>query len=293
MDGFSVESIEDLVLECSSPLSYMYKLSPFVWRDRGRYEILIRAVNHSRYPAEKVARIYHGWSRDGLNFVMDDHPALAPGIGDDKDGCEDPTVAKSGALSYVYYTGWNETKKVGHLMLAVGPDMDHLEKTGIAIPSARGWTDTKEATVVALPDGTSRLFFEFASNGASKIGVAAARTLEGPWEILAPPFDARPDHWDGWHLSPGPILSSDPQHPVMFYNGATRKAAWRIGWIVFNANYTCIVDRCEEPIITPPEGGPGDSDIAFAASSIEEDGSIFLYYSVADKDMFRARLRRR
>jgi len=46
-------------------------------------------------------------------------------------------------------------------------------------------------------------------------------------------------------------------------------------------------------LIAPPRSAPaGDTDIAFAASAVEADGAISLYYSIADKDMLRAIVRR-
>lgn len=45
-------------------------------------------------------------------------------------------------------------------------------------------------------------------------------------------------------------------------------------------------------MITPPRDEPaGDTDIAFAASAVEADGAVGLYYSIADKDMLRAVVR--
>jgi predicted GH43/DUF377 family glycosyl hydrolase len=76
----------------------------------------------------------------------------------------------------------------------------------------------------------------------------------------------------------------------MFYNGATRDAKWRIGWIAFDAGFTRVVARRDDPLIIPPPAGPGDTDIAFAASAVEERNAISLYYSIADKDMIRAKV---
>lgn len=293
MNGITVERIDELGLKCSSPLSFMYKLSPCVWREGPRYEILVRAVNHSPYPAEKVARIYYGHSGDGITFVMDDHPVIAPDTGpDDKDGCEDPTVAIQDGNVYVYYTGWNETTQRSQLLLATGKHIQHLEKRGTTLASSEGHANPKEATVVRAADGSWCLFFEYADQGASKVGVASAPEVGGPWTIRPPLFGARPGHWDDWHLSTGPVLCPDPEHPVMFYNGATREAKWRIGWVVFDALYTRVLARGEDPLIVPPPREPDDADIAFAASAVEEETGISLYYSIADKSMFRAILHR-
>jgi predicted GH43/DUF377 family glycosyl hydrolase len=107
---FTVVQLARLQLTRTSPLTEMYTLSPFVWCGRLRYELLLRAVNHSEVAAEKVARIYFGHSEDGLRFTMGDHPVIAPGPGDDdQDGCEDPTVVVDGDTTYVYYSGWNQT----------------------------------------------------------------------------------------------------------------------------------------------------------------------------------------
>ena len=291
MTGFQVGKIEPMALKSVPPLSEMYTLSPFVWREEGRYALLLRAVPRSENPAEKIARIYAGYSDDGLGFTMDALPTIAPGPDpEDCDGCEDPTVVVVNRETFVYYSGWNEKSKRGELLLAIGPNSQRLTKRGVRLPTTNGYANPKEAAVVRCPDGTWRLFFEYAADGASKIGLASAPAVDGPWTIIPSPVQARPGDWDGWHLSPGPVLSRDPNRPTMFYNGATQDAHWRIGWIAFDANYTRILDRSKEPLIVPPPGKPGETDIAFAASCVEEEGEIHLYYSVADKDLFRASL---
>jgi beta-1,2-mannobiose phosphorylase / 1,2-beta-oligomannan phosphorylase len=79
----------------------------------------------------------------------------------------------------------------------------------------------------------------------------------------------------------------------MFYNGATRAAEWRVGWIVFDRMFTEVVARGEHPIVLPGERRfAEDTDIAFAASAISDGDRIRLYYSVADRHVMRATIRR-
>jgi predicted GH43/DUF377 family glycosyl hydrolase len=79
----------------------------------------------------------------------------------------------------------------------------------------------------------------------------------------------------------------------MFYNGATRAAEWRIGWVVFDREFTRVVARCVAPIVLPGQRRfAEDTDIAFAASAVTEDGRIHLYYSIADRHVMRATVRR-
>ncbi len=127
--NFSVGLTASLTMQRTSPLTEMYTLSPFVWRESDQYRLLVRAVPHSEHPAEKIARIYSGESVNGIHFKMRKEPAIAPGPGDeDIDGCEDPTLAIVSATYYVYYTGWNEAAKRGRLLLASGPRQISLRK---------------------------------------------------------------------------------------------------------------------------------------------------------------------
>lgn len=292
MTTFTVEETASLEIERSGPLAGMYTLSPYVWSEKGTYGLLLRLVNHSDTPAEKVSRIHYGTSKDGLQFNVGDEPVIAPGPGSaDQDGCEDPTLAIARDVTYVYYSGWNQASEQGQLLLAAGVDAERLEKRGIAVPYTEKRENPKEASIVQVADGTWRLFFEYSHGGASRVGLASAPAVDGPWTVRDSPFQARPGQWDDWHLSPGPVLSLDPNRPVMFYNGANRDTHWRIGWIEFDEECLRVVDRGEEPLITPHSLESGDTDIAFVASAVQEGEDIFVYYSVADKDLVRATVR--
>src|SRR3546814_12770815 len=46
------------------------------------------------------------------------------------------------------------------------------------------------------------------------------------------------------------VCSSDL--PVMFYNGATADARWRIGWISFSPDFSYVTGGGLEPLLMPP-----------------------------------------
>ncbi len=210
---FRLVTQDELVFHCTGGLIGMYKLSPCVWQENGRYDLLLRVVNHAKVPSDKVARIHYGTSNDGIEFTLEEAAVIAPDPDPnafDNGGCEDPTVAYVDGTYNVYYSGWNGHFGRGELLLASGPDIHHLKKRGIALPSSAHIANPKEATIVRAPGGTWRLFFEYAHEGKSKVGLAASQSVRGPWEIREPLFDARPQTWDSWHLSTGPILDSNP-----------------------------------------------------------------------------------
>ena len=269
-------------------------LSPFVWQPApGQFAMLVRAVPQVGEAGETGA-IWYAGSGDGLAFTASGTPVLSPGPGpSDIGGCEDPTTvfAPDGSV-VVYYTGVDASRTHGEMLYATGPSVDALEKRGIAMPGAPSEGNLKEATVDRTADGGWRMFYEYARDEASLIGLAVSDAAAGPWRHLPQPFTPRPDAWDAWHLSTGPLLTTDRDQPVMFYNGATHDARWRIGWIAFDGEYARVTDRCIEPLIVPPpQSQRTDIDIAFAASLVVVGGEIWLYYSIEDTDLYRAIIR--
>ena len=295
MPTFTAHESQALTLARRGRFATMYVLSPFVWRAGGRWHLLVRAVpRRDDEPRLKMAEAYYGVGDDGVHFVMDEAPALWPGPDEaDLDGCEDPTVVLHDGRTHVWYTGWNQAQETGRLLYADGADARELTVRGVALDSTADFANPKEATVGQGADGRWSLFFEFARNEASVIGLARSAGLAGPWTDSAPLMEPRPDGFDSWHLSTGPIVGAGTDWPAMFYNGASRDANWRIGWIAFDPDLTRVVDRCVAPLVTPPDDCPDDwTDIAFAASAVEEGDDVWLYYSLADRELRRVRVRR-
>ncbi|WP_109807567.1 glycosidase [Sphingosinithalassobacter portus] len=292
---FTVEKIEPVTIAAPDALTGSAWMSPYVWRlEGGGHAMLVRVVPPPGAGRVDTGSIWYGTSEDGVHFTLDDSPAIAPGPdANDIGGCEDPTYVADGDRVLVYYTGVDANGATGRLMLAQGPDMRHLTKSGVALASSKTEGNTKEATIDRTSGGKWWLFYEYAHADASRIGLALGDGACGPWHEHPHPFDPREGRWDSWHLSTGPMLTTDKEHPVMFYNGATRDARWRIGWIAFDREYTRVVDRCVEPLIVPPpQPERSMADIAFAASVIAHGDSAILYYSIADARLERAHIRR-
>ena len=270
-------------------------MSPYVWEADGRTRMLVRVLANPLETNDPTGVIYSGHSDDGLFFTVDEQPALEPGTDGDPDagGVEDPTVVigKEPHLM-VFYTGVDAARDQGSLLVCSGSDLMHLQKDKVLLTAPEGAGNVKEATVAQGADGQWRLFFEYAKDNASRIGLAVADSPAGPWEVAEDPFTIRESLWDTWHLSTGPILAREGQPPVMFYNGATADARWRIGWVAFDENYSKVVDRCIEPLLVPPPPKErAGTDIAFAASCLDRVPDILLYYSLEDRLLRRAIVR--
>ena len=270
-------------------------MSPYVWKVDDRIHLLVRVLKNPLGPSDPTGVIYAGISDDGLLFTIKPEPAIVSGPDAvDAGGVEDPTVVFSSNESLlVFYTGVDARREQGSLLVAAGPDLTHLTKRKVTLQAPAGEGNIKEATVAQGADGRYRLFYEYAKDNASRIGMALSDGPEGPWEVSDDPFTIRENSWDNWHLSTGPIVVRKGRPPVMFYNGATADARWRIGWIAFDDNYSRVVARGLEPLLVPPPPKErAGTDIAFSASCLDErDGDIFLYYSLEDRVLRRARVR--
>ncbi len=149
----------DLFIERDRSLNTHYTLSPYVVRDGTDYRLLLRLVNCSDHPEEKVSRIHFGVSRDGQTFLIDAKPVLAPnGQMEDNGGCEDPTIVAYGNRFVVFYSGYSSTTRASYMLASTGNNLRDLAKNGLAFSDAR-YANPKEAAIVATPAGY-RMFFE-------------------------------------------------------------------------------------------------------------------------------------
>jgi predicted GH43/DUF377 family glycosyl hydrolase len=270
-------------------------MSPYVWvGNDDKLWMMMRGVPHPFGSDDPTGVIWCGSSDDGLTFQMDPRPVIKPGPESiDSGGVEDPTVVQNGDELMVYYSGVHADRQQASLLLAAGSDPYQLAKREVVLKAAEGEGNFKEATLLQAPDKSWRLFYEFARDKASRIGMARAAKLGAEWTAMGEMVPIRENSWDNWHLSPGPIVQCPGREPVMFYNGATQDARWRIGWVAFDQHCECITDRGIEPLLVPPPAADRTAtDIAFASSAVlQDDGRIHLYYSLEDRILSRAVIR--
>ena len=189
MPTYAVEQLDDVTLQ-GGPLGKDFDLmSPFVWKEADRYRIMVRGVHWPLGPTDPTGIIAGGDSADGLSFAMADQLAITPGPGaDDLGGCEDPTVVVLPDRYMVFYTGVDAARAQGSMILASGPDLDSLVKTELVLKAPPGEGNIKEATLAQTTTGAWRLFYEYAANEASRIGMASAPSIDGPWTVQDDPF---------------------------------------------------------------------------------------------------------
>jgi beta-1,2-mannobiose phosphorylase / 1,2-beta-oligomannan phosphorylase len=296
MVAYVVEQLDSVTISEGSPIAGMKLMSPFVWRENGGCRMLLRGVPDPQTATTPTGVIAAGRSDDGLHFAIEPELAIVPDkdpAAHDAGGCEDPTVLRCEDGRYlVFYTGVDAAREQACLIVAAGESLTELAKQEVIVKAPKGEGNIKEATLARCTSGEWRLFHEYARENASRVGLARGPRPEGPWEAMPDPFTIREDCWDNWHLSTGPIVQLPGFDPVMFYNGATADARWRIGWISFDENFTRVTGRGIEPILVPPPPVQRTADdIAFATSTVVEGDRIALYFTLEDCFLRRALIR--
>ena len=235
MTDYVVEKVDDVKLATVEPLTSMDWMSPFVWQAQGLYWIMMRGVPKPLGPDDPSGLIWCGSSPDGLTFTMDPGAAISPGPDEvDAGGVEDPTVELIDDGLMVYFTGVEADRQQGSLLVATGPDLNHLKKRAVMLKAPKGQGNIKEATLAQASDGSWRMFYEYAADGASRIGMATCAKSDGPWVPVGSPvpvrsrqlgqlaFVDRPDHLPA-RARPGDVLQwRDPRRALADWLGRFR-----------------------------------------------------------------------
>ena len=209
---FNVEQIDPITMVGNVAVSSRDLMSPYVWQiDDGSYAMLVRAVPRLGETGD-TGTIWYATSTDGLCFAATNAPVLCPGPGpDDIGGCEDPTpVFRPDGSVVIYYTGVDASRTHGEMLYATGPSIDRLEKQGVAMQNTASQGNIKEATVDRTKSGGWRMFYEFARNEASLVGLAVSDGIAGPWTDEREPFAPRTDSWDSRPHTMSPITPTRP-----------------------------------------------------------------------------------
>ena len=192
----------------------------------------MRGVPNPLEDGKPTGIIWCGCSNDGVTFDMDEKPAIEPGPeAMDAGGVEDPTVEVTDEGLMVYYTGVEAGRQQGSLLVATGKDLDSLKKRAVMLKAPEGQGNIKEATLAQASDGSWRMFYEYAADGASRIGHRYLAQARRAVDSVECPVTVRPESWDNWHLSTGPIVSLAGPQPghVLQWRDARCALADRVG----------------------------------------------------------------
>lgn len=260
--------------------------NPAVVKDGGRYVMLYRAQD-----AKKTSRLGLATSRDGIHFVREADPVLAPEADyERKGGVEDPRLVKIGATFYLTYTAYDG--KDAQLALATSTDLRRWQRRAVIMPANRGrwnvhWTKSGAILDERVNGRYWMYYMADAANAYDQTGVAWSEDLMSWTEALdAPILPRRPGMFDSRVVEPGPPPVITPDGILLVYNGADDALVYRTGWALFDGkDPTRVLARSDTPIFEPRQpweiSGQVPS-VVFVEGLVREGRRWLFYYGGAD-----------
>jgi len=230
--------------------------NPAVIQVGGKTILLFRARD-----GRNTSRIGYAESSDGVRFIENPQPVLAPETEYEKGGgVEDPRLVKIGGTYYLTYTGYNI--RDAQLCLAVSNDLKHWERKGVIMPANKGsWNTQWTKSGAILPEkvnGKWWMYYLGTSTGTDgvlrdKMGLAVSDDLLHWSDATSKPvLDVRLHAFDSRVMEPGPPPILTEAGILLLYNGADDNLVYRPAWVLFDRNDPShVIARAEEGFMEP------------------------------------------
>jgi len=291
-----------LAPRADSPWQNLKVYNPAVLKHGPDYHMFYRAVG-----TDRVSRIGHALSSDGLTWQAQAAPVLEPANGLESAGVEDPRLIKLADEFYLTYTAYDG--QTARLALAKSTDLQTWQRQGPILPE---WDWQSHGGFLV---GADPARFNPASDW-SKVGAMFNQAINGKYYLLfgdsciwlaesqdtitwtvasEPCLRPRSGFFDSYYLEMGPPAIKIPQGWLVFYHGVNHEMVYALGAILLDDNLR-LVAQTEQALFSaqPSEMGslvdinpePGQSgpqpQVIFASSVLLEGDELKLYYGMAD-----------
>ena len=252
--------------------------NPTAFVENNKIYVIYRAESSNERSSLGLAR-----SKDGKKFVRyGGNPIVVPSAPYDKQGCEDPRIAKFGGTYYLTYCGNDGGKTPGNICLAASQDLIHWKKHGEILQPKYEWEYSQIKAGVILPEKINGKYWMYYQGEAlpwhTKMGVACSEDLIHWKQALdRPVMEPRPGYFDSQGTEPGCVVTV-AQGILMIYNGWDETTLNKAGWALFSKeDPTKLIARCDSPVIFLP------GRHVFATGLVRFQDDWFIYWGADDK----------
>ena len=220
-------------------------------------------------------------SKDGINFEIDDAPAIFPANDYETFGIEDPRIS---LIDGIYYINYVAVSPLGVTTCLISTkDFISFKRHGVIFcPENKDvvlFSEKVEGKYYALHRPVSPLF------NKQEIWIAESPDLHcwGNHRCLMGP---RPGHWDEAKIGAGAAPFKTDRGWLEIYHGVDRNNRYCLGAVLLDgAEPWKIIARANKPILEPQaeyecEGFFGN--VVFSCGLLCEDDKVKIYYGAAD-----------
>lgn len=234
--------------------------------------IFLSSMSHFR-----IAR-----SKNGIDFVIDEHACMEPSNVYEMYGIEDPRITK---LDDTYYINYSACSTIGGVTtcLATTKDFKSFEKKG----------------VIFTPDNKDVAIFPEKINGkyyALSRPISAEYKLKDIWIAESPDvicwgnhqflMSTRDGYWDDGRIGCSAVPFLTELGWLEIYHGASKDNRYCLGAALLDKDEPWkVLARSEHPIIEPEEDYEVNGffgNVIFNCGVLNEDGIVKIYYGAAD-----------
>ena len=220
-------------------------------------------------------------SSDGINFEIEDTPAIVPANDYETFGIEDPRISLIDGTYYISY-------------IAVSP----LGVT-TCLASTKDFNSFRRQGVIFCPDNKDVVLFPERINGKyyalhrpvsnlfknQDIWLAESQDLIC-WGNHHSVMTPRPHCWDQVKVGAGAVPFKIDQGWMEIYHGADRNNRYCLGAVLTDSDQPWVVlARTEKPILEPKatyEHGGFFGNVVFTCGLLKDDDKLTIYYGAAD-----------
>lgn len=226
-------------------------------------------------------------SRDGINFTIEEHPAIMPCAEDESWGMEDPRITKLEDIYYINYTSVTKNGVATSLMST--KDFKTFERHGIIFAP-----ENKDVTI--FPEKINGSYVAFNRPVPYSIGSPDMWIAKSPdlihWGEQKLFISVSPEGWENGRIGGGAVPFKTEKGWIEIYHGADKKNRYCLGaFLLDQADPGKVLSRTIHPILEPEakyeqEGFFGN--VVFTCGCIYENDIVSIYYGAGDDKICRA-----
>ena len=274
--GNPIITSKDIPIPCNA----VFNAAATVYKNE--YILLIRVEGVEGKSSLWIAR-----SKNGLNFEMDDKPALIRSSQEpfktyEKRGLEDPRITRMDDTYYIIYTAYSHYSP--RLALAKTIDFKNFERIALI-------SEPVNKNAVIFPKKFNKRYVRFDRPTTKGIATWISYSYDLiHWGDSKVVFETRPGYWDSNRIGPGAPPIRTKKGWLLIYHGVKKTSAgpiYRLGLALFDLkDPSKLIGRSREPILSPSEYYERSGDVpnvVFTTGAIlEKNGEVKIYYGAAD-----------
>lgn len=221
-------------------------------------------------------------SKDGINFNVDEKPAMFPANQYERFGIEDPRITLIADTYYINYSACSNITGVT-TNLATTKDFVTFTRHGVIFTP-----DNKDIAI--FPEKINGRYYALNRPASAEYGMRDLWMSESPdlisWGNHKLIMRARDDMWDNGRIGCSAVPFKIDEGWLEIYHGATKDHRYCLGAALFDLDDpTKVLARSTEPIIQPEKSYEKIgffNDVIFNCGVLFEDGIVKIYYGAAD-----------